>query len=228
MTNSCLKLLACAVSVALGLAQFGCTERNIDSAKGTESSELSPEDKLLRYKFRDIGGVERRLDALERINSLTIYNENGVEVEFKAGTDRDLRSTSFFSGGEFVVPKNIRAVWYENMVSPNQRGGPLSGKVLGDYTVPVASRIPVELLDNLREHRGTLRLKIRIAPDDVLIGWDIERRPRDPSLGPNVGVPPVFSMVGGDFQEAEIFNGQVVRKGWYIDKKTGRKIETDF
>ena len=33
---------------------------------------------------------------------------------------------------------------------------------------------------------------------------------------------------GGDFREAHIFNGQVIRKGWYIDPKTGQRIETDF
>jgi hypothetical protein len=35
-------------------------------------------------------------------------------------------------------------------------------------------------------------------------------------------------MAGGDFQEATVFNGKVLRKGWYIHPKTGQKIETDF
>jgi hypothetical protein len=35
-------------------------------------------------------------------------------------------------------------------------------------------------------------------------------------------------MADGDFQEARIFNGQVIRKGWYIHPKTKQKIETDF
>jgi hypothetical protein len=39
---------------------------------------------------------------------------------------------------------------------------------------------------------------------------------------------PVYEAVGGDFREAEIVNGIAVRKGWYIDPKTGQKIETDF
>lgn len=37
-----------------------------------------------------------------------------------------------------------------------------------------------------------------------------------------------YRMAGGDFREAKIFNGKVVRPGWYIDKKTGQRIETDY
>jgi len=33
---------------------------------------------------------------------------------------------------------------------------------------------------------------------------------------------------GGDFQEAYIYNGKVLRKGWYIHRKTGERIETDY
>jgi hypothetical protein len=220
--------LVLSVLLFLEISQVGCTDNAVNSPKGKNGLALSQDDQILRHRFRDIGGAERQLDALVPIESLTLYDEFGRKIEGKAFTSPQNRSNSFFYAGEFAVPKTIRAVWHKEEMAPSLTGEYIGGTIIGDYTVPVASRIPIELLDNLRKHRGTLRLKIRIAPDDVLIGWDIERRPRDPSLGPNVGVPPVFSMVGGDFQEAEIFNGQVVRKGWYIDKKTGRKIETDF
>jgi hypothetical protein len=105
---------------------------------------------------------------------------------------------------------------------------------VSDVTVPIASRIPEDLLEDLRrDPKGVLRLKLRIHPDTLLVGWDIERRPGfDPKkrdqFGEAVYVAPVHSFVGGDFREASILNGQVVRKGWYIDPKTGQKIETDF
>ena len=67
----------------------------------------------------------------------------------------------------------------------------------------------------------------------MLIGWDIERRPGfDPKNLDTYGearyVEAVHSFVGGDFREVKIYNGQVVRKGRYVDPKTGKKIETDF
>lgn len=107
-------------------------------------------------------------------------------------------------------------------------------KNLGNYTVPVASRIPDALLDDLRrDPRGLFRLKIRLHEQGVLIGWDIERRPgfdlkkRD-RFGEAVYVAPEHSFFGGDFREAKIINGKPVRKGWYIHPVTGQRIETDF
>ncbi|MFZ6688621.1 hypothetical protein ACO0K0_12810 [Undibacterium sp. SXout11W] len=86
-------------------------------------------------------------------------------------------------------------------------------------TFPVAERIPEEVLNDIREHGGNLRLKFRVQSDGVLFGWDIERAGRNLS---------VHSNPGGDFKEAHISGGKVVEKGWYIDKKTGQKIETDY
>ena len=112
--------------------------------------------------------------------------------------------------------------------------GAYEGKIVKDVTVPVASRIPDDLLEDLRrDPKGVLRLKLRIHPDTLLVGWDIERRPGfDPKnrdqFGEAVYVAPVHSFVGGDFREAKIFNGQAVRKGWYIHPKTGQKTETEF
>jgi hypothetical protein len=28
--------------------------------------------------------------------------------------------------------------------------------------------------------------------------------------------------------EEDILNGKIVRKGWYVDPKTGQRIETDY
>lgn len=95
------------------------------------------------------------------------------------------------------------------------------GTIIGDYTVPVAERIPDELLDDLRKNpRGSLRIKIRLAEDRVLIGWDIMRDGKGKYTFD-------YEMAGGDFREARIYNGKVDRKGWYIDKN-GQKIETDY
>ena len=91
-----------------------------------------------------------------------------------------------------------------------------------NYTVPIASRIPESLLEDRRRNGGGFRLKIRIHPDGPLIGWDLER---------GVGTGPdgsKFHHAGGDFQEAYIYNGKVLRRGWYIHPKTGQRFETDY
>jgi hypothetical protein len=106
--------------------------------------------------------------------------------------------------------------------------------LVGQWTVPVAERIPDDLLDDLRrDPRGQLRIKIRLHREGVLLGWDIERRPGyDPKKrdqwGNPIYVDPVHSFFGGDFREADIFNGKAVRKGWYIDPRTKERVETDF
>lgn len=71
-------------------------------------------------------------------------------------------------------------------------GGEYFGDVVGDYTFPVASRIPDEVVREIRKNGGGLRLKFRLKPDGVLFGWDIERFS---------GGLPRHSMPGGDFLE---------------------------
>jgi hypothetical protein len=47
------------------------------------------------------------------------------------------------------------------------------GVIAGNYTVKIAKRIPDDLLDEVRARKGTLRLKIRVHPQGVLVGWDL-------------------------------------------------------
>lgn len=154
-------------------------------------------------------------------------------------------------------------------------GSQYGGAIAGDYTVEVGSRIPQELIDDLRrDPRGALRLKFRLQPDGVLFGWDIERRPgmhtaaarQARAQGKDLYYPPAHSHSGGDFKEARpayyAWDGhgfkelprtlpdplseadqallqqhelilrdasrRLWEKGWYIDKRTGQKIETDY
>ena len=133
-------------------------------------------------------------------------------------------------GADFGVPKFLRVEWRDKIEKePDgalKRGLPsrayYGGTILGNYTVPVASRIPESLLEDRRRNGGGFRLKIRIHPDGPLIGWDLER---------GVGTGPdgsKFHHAGGDFQEAYIYNGKVLRRGWYIHPKTGQRFETDY
>ena len=145
------------------------------------------------------------------------------------------------------VPERARIIWRD---SSDRRfiqgvGSRYVGNIIGDELIEVGSRIPQELIDDLeRDPRGNLRLKFRMSEQGTLFGWDIERRPGyDPKaaqravkqLKPYPHVRPAYSFVGGDFREAtytdNVVDGRVVRthhKGWYIDKRTGQKVETDY
>lgn len=133
-------------------------------------------------------------------------------------------------------PEKLRVIWRDRYEKIWDKSNMLvsAGEIIGEEVIEVASRIPQTLLEDLRsDPKGSLRIKIRLHREGVLLGWDIERRPGyDPkkrnAYGNPIFVSAVHSFAGGDFREAEIINGQAVRKGWYIHPKTGQRIETDF
>lgn len=182
----------------------------------------------LVYKFRGIRGVEVVTSSSGRHRHVTITTESGRSIAAPALLARGGGGHLFFTGKSLPIPRTVRIIWREGVSS--SRTGPdpwLGGTVVGDYTIQVAARIPDEVIDDVRKDGGKLRIKFRLVDDGVLLGWDIERRPGYDSRYPDKHVPPQFDMAGGDFQEALIFGGQVIQKGWYIDKN-GQKIETDF
>lgn len=95
-----------------------------------------------------------------------------------------------------IVPRQVRVVWRDSDKLIRRPDRPQSktyaGNILGDYTFPIASRIPEEVVREIHQNGGGLRLKFRLKPDGVLFGWDIERFS---------GGLPRHSMPGGDFLE---------------------------
>jgi hypothetical protein len=231
--------------IALGLLvavlpQWACSQQERSSMK-VLPAPLSSEDAALKYRFRDVGGGELRVDGVVKLGPVGLFLEHGDLFQANYGPGPGGGQISSYGVGDkgdsLAVPKSLRMIRYADDARPLRNAEPFvafEGAVVADITVPVASRIPEDLLEDLRrDPKGGLRLKLRIHPDTLLVGWDIERRPGfDPKkrdqFGEAVYVAPVHSFAGGDFREAKIFNGQVVRKGWYIDPKTGQKIETDF
>lgn len=192
---------------------------------------LSAEDEQLKRKFQGLRGGQLRGDSLFQVKGLNIFDEHGWLLFSAASMSPPPRGNFIGSyRAEFGVPKFLRFEWRDKIeMEPDgalKRGLPdgsyYGGNILGNYTVPVASRIPDALLEDKRRNGGGFRLKIRIHPDGPLIGWDLER---------GVGTGPdgsKFHHAGGDFQEAYIYNGKVLRKGWFIHPKTGQRIETDY
>lgn len=179
-------------------------------------------------------GFELVVDALagQEFLGVEFFPEYAKHSFYRAG-GQTLRSQAKMILSQ-PVPERARILWRDSdKFAPDGRAV-YAGNILGDETIEVGSRIPQELIDDLeRDPRGNLRLKFRMSKDGTLFGWDIQRRPGyDPNLrdpqGRDIHFPAVHSFAGGDFREAEIVNGKVVRKGWYIERRTGRKVETDY
>jgi hypothetical protein len=92
------------------------------------------------------------------------------------------------------VPLIVHVVWRKGAGWNRIKEVWNEGVIVGDYTIPVAERIPDETLNDIRTRGGGLRLKFRLKPDGVLFGWDIER-------AAPLGDVSIFEMPGGDFLE---------------------------
>ena len=179
-------------------------------------------------------GFELVVDAMagQEFLAVEFYPENAKYSFYRAG-GQSLTSRANLSLSQ-PVPERVRIIWRDSSKFVPDGRAVYSGNIIGDETIEVGTRVPQELIDDLkRDPRGSLRLKFRMSDQGTLFGWDIERRPGfDPKKrdqwGEAVYVGPVHSFAGGDFREAKIFNGKPVRKGWYIDRRAGKTIETDY
>ena len=179
------------------------------------------------HKFRGIEGYEFFIDGFGGTSEegvyATLFNDQGLRLIAGRLWGAGNKKTSYA-----IPPPGLMKTLTTTAYTKRD------GQPIYAITIPVADRIPDDLLDDLRrDPKGTLRIKIRLHLEGVLLGWDIERRPGyDPKkrnvYGNPIFVSAVHSFAGGDFREAEIINGQAVRKGWYIHPKTGQRIETDF
>jgi hypothetical protein len=235
-----------------------------------------------QQRFKDIG-IELVVDAVPgaELRQVIFYDDQAVRI-FSSSTVAKRNRAIMPLGGE-RVPLTVRVVWREGAGWDAVKNVWNEGTITGDYTVPIAERIPDDVLKDIRAMGGGLRLKFRLKPDGVLFGWDVEMRP-DPHrysaeeiTARNIHLPPAYRHTGGDFKGARpayywwdgnAFKGlpqqiptpaspqdqamldrfglmtvegtiltippspanhrRVWEKGWYIDQKTGQKVETDY
>lgn len=241
-TLSC-RLLWLTLALLAALPRAASSQGTVGGAtsiKSAQPASLSSSDAELKHRFRGIGGGEQVIDGLVEMNRVALFNEKGHVIETGTFSPAS-RSTSSYGGDDWVVPKTVRMMWYsdDSLPTRNERAPPAfeGGTLLADVTVPVASRIPLQVLDEVRRGGGGLRLKMRVHPEGVLIGWDIERRlgaekyTQKEIKEKQLYFPPVYFMTGGDFKEARGYYVGATRmeeKGWYLHPKTGKKIETAF
>lgn len=212
-----------------------------DSDAGKPATDKNP-DAALRHKFRGIRGGERRIDAFKSESGVALYLDSGLL--FDAGVFNRGAKTSGYGGGSagdrLAVPKTLRMVRYSE--DSRRRGGitypAYDGTPILDVTVPVAERIPDEVLDRIRKYKGSLILKFRIHPKTLMVGWEVRNGRSYPFKRDEYGnayTTDEDDMVGGDFCERRVQNriidGRSVlveSKGWYIDPETGQRVEADF
>jgi hypothetical protein len=218
--------------VLVGLSGVSACAQSVSQSASRMSAEA---EQVRMNRFQGVSGAEWTLSSVHALRWIEILNQDGRYVDAAAATYPGSRSRFSINN----IPVRLKITWREQdpnnpVYSGNRNESWSGGKITGSFEIPVADRIPDELLDDLRrDPKGSLRIKVRLHRDGVLLGWDIERRPgydrnkRD-IYGEAAYVGPVHSFASGDFREAEIFNGNPVRMGWYIHPKTGQRIETPY
>lgn len=236
-------LLVTAAGVFSGRGKAGVHTRTLD--------EDDP-DAAIHDRYKGIrGGGELYIDATyDTKGRALLYGSNGILFARGHFGPKSRDTRAYFGderGGGLPLPKSLRMLRYPLDAEINRKwdyGKPLNeqppyfGEPLVDVTVPVASRIPDEALDRIRQYQGSLKLKLRLTPETILVGWEVRNGksypyPRD-AQGDRI-ITDADLMIGGDFCEAQVYNEKINgkwqlirRKGWQIDPKTGQKIETDF
>lgn len=144
-------------------------------------------------RLRGIGAV-LVVDAVAgaELEYVKIYDDRGTEIYSSGTVSRRVRKIMALGG--MYIPLTVRAVWKRGAGWDKTQEVWNEGVIAGDYTIPVANRIPDEVLNDIRAHGGNLRLKFRFKPDGILFGWDIER-------AAPLGDVSIFEMPGGDFLE---------------------------
>lgn len=136
---------------------------NMTTKHNTEQKLVAGELIVNAVKDTEMLGVEMFADAMERpfySRAITKF-DNTAKLSFPLPR----------------VPQQVRVIWRQNddIRLTNGKivyGGPLAG----DYTIPVASRIPSSVFEEIERNGGALRIKFRLKQDGVMLGWDIQRK----------------------------------------------------
>lgn len=222
------------------------------AASGIAAPNPGDSDAAIKYRYKGIpGGGELYIDATfhTRGRSL-IYNARGIlfaRGQFAPGGGQHRSYFGDEKSGGLPIPKSLRMLRYPLDAKVNHQWDyvkflddqpPYFGEPLVDVTVPVASRIPDAVLDRIRKYKGSLKLKLRLTPETILVGWEVRNGRSYPfkrDQWGNAYVTDEDVMIGGDFCEAQavdrFVDGKIRlirKKGWQIDPATGQRVETDF
>jgi len=181
------------------------------SCNAVETNRKVPEMSSAQQRSKGVG-LTLVTDAVSGAEMLGVeFFADGSDRPFYASSRLTRQNRERMSYPRRVVPEKVRVVWRTSGSETYfDKAGLIrySAKIVGDFTIPVASRIPDEVIADIRKNGGALRLKFRLKKDGVLFGWDIERAPaeerkysREEIRAQNLYFPSEYLMVGGDFTE---------------------------
>lgn len=121
-------------------------------SKVTQTNEADSQQK----RFKNMGLV-LVVDAVTEVKmeGVVIYDDQGTEIYSSAIVSRRNREIMALNSGR--VPLTVRAIWRDNPTPIWGKKGEIDweGVIAGDYTFPVASRIPDSVLRDIRAHGET-------------------------------------------------------------------------
>jgi hypothetical protein len=194
------------------LALWACCAAGSATVANAQSTD---NDAQRRFKGIGLVLVEDAVRGAE-LRQVSFYDDRGVKI--LAPSLVSIRNKKTFAISSGRVPLTMRVLWREGAGWDDMKKVWNEGTIVGDYTIPVAERIPDHVLDEIRASGGALRLKFRLKPDGVLFGWDIERD------GAGAGRVTKYDLPGGDFKEARIYNGKPVEPGWQVSADGGKMV----
>jgi hypothetical protein len=181
------------IGIAASSVIIGCKDQGASkSARVGNANEL----------FQGVGWI-LVVDAVADSEMLGVefFAENETYPFYASSVTRK-GNRAILSFGRKSIPLTVRVNWRQNDESFWSEGRiRYSGKMQGDYTIPIASRIPRDVIESIKVKGGGLRLKFRLKPDGVLFGWDIARSV--PIPGETEYKASVFEMAGGDFLDTK-------------------------
>ncbi len=100
-------------------------------------------------------------------------SDGGIQLFASARLNATNSSTSSYGGA--AIPRWVRVTWREGADEAHGLYW-TTGKVVGDYTVPVLERIPPQVFQLIKAAPGrALRLRFRVKDDGVLFGWAVQQ-----------------------------------------------------
>lgn len=135
---------------------------------------LTPADIDRLRRFRHLKGGGKYVDGFGVKDAVEILDQDGFVFFIGMASERANYRGSY--GSDFGVPVALRATWRTNGPEvdgliqdqvhsvPDDLGflRPRGGIIVGDYTVPVADRIPQALLDDLPRLRNKHGMRFRL------------------------------------------------------------------
>jgi hypothetical protein len=153
-------------------------------------------------RLREVAGVIIVVDVTTEKRGIEIVADSGRRIAAPSLLGKGARGRYNFFGPRTSIPKSVHVTWRDGAAKKDSRENWVGGITLGDYIVPVASRIPNEVIAYLSSPKQSdvmgreLRIKIRLKDDGVLVAWDVEEGYKN-----QYGNFARYVMPGGDFIE---------------------------